>query len=244
MSAIHSNNVIVHVKKLAKKLKKAKPTLKHNQCLDECAQSLGYTNYYQLLTQHPLHSSQDSVATTSILEQFSVKIKEVLDFSLSKHKEDFSTLQTDTLQSKESIIAEYWQLLLEPIDKQTDLNKVEQLTRWGIDKEIIKEIGHYAEKEEDGEIKRLGYLLVAIGHYYRSLMDNCSRQIAEHINFESYFCHWLHSMHPNVQGNDVNSKALKELKQRYPIKDNLEMHNHATSWAPQWWLKDMGRIQA
>jgi len=241
MSTIHSNNIIAHVKNHAKKLKKANPTLKHNQCLDECAQSLGYTNYYQLLNQNSLNSPQKSAASTSILEEFSAIIKEVLDLSLSTDIEDFSTLQTDTLQSKASIISEYWQLLLDPIDKQTDLKKVEQLTRWGIDKEIIKEIGHDAEKREDGRIKRLGYMLVAIGHYYRSLMDNCSYKIAEHINFESYFCHWLHSMYPNVQGNGINSKVLKELKQRYPIKDKLGMRSSATSWAPQWWLKEMGR---
>ncbi|WP_238134425.1 DUF4165 domain-containing protein [Vibrio cincinnatiensis] len=116
---------------------------------------------------------------------------------------------------------------------------VEQLTRWTIDKEKLKQYGYSCHEGENKQYEDLGYILVAIGHYYRSLMDNCSYQIGEHINFKSYFGYWLRAMHPNAQ---TNSPVLEALKHFYPANGDQGLSIGATSWAPTWWLQEQGRI--
>ena len=131
-------------------------------------------------------------------------------------------------------VSQLWDLLFSPINNLSKLNKIEKLTRWDINKEMLKEIG-YSFQKSHGHQYKIGCILVAMGHYYRSLMDNCSYQIGEHIVFKSYFGYWLRNDFIN------NPTVLEELKLLYPINGEREMIG-ATTWTSKWWLKKMGRI--
>lgn len=218
-------NLIAHAKKTAKKLHKTSPEKSHSQCLNQTAQDLGFRDYHDLLQQNKIQGSELE-ANICLIDKYSEIIKEVLADCINK-------------EQKDELVNELLGLLSTDIDTDSNLKHVEQLTRWTIDKEKLKQYGYSCHEGENKQYKDLGYILVAIGHYYRSLMDNCSYQIGEHINFKIYFGYWLRAMYPGAQNS---SKVLETLKQLYPENGDQGLSVGATSWAPTWWLKEQGRI--
>lgn len=219
------NNLIAHVKKTAKKLHKTFPEISHSQFLIQTAQDLGFRDYHDLLQQNKIQGSKLE-ANICLIDKYSEIIKKVLADCIDK-------------EQKNELVNEFFGLLSTAIDTDSNLKHVEQLTRWTIDKEKLKQYGYSCHEGENKQYEDLGYILVAIGHYYRSLMDNCSYQIGEHINFKSYFGYWLRAMHPNAQ---TNSPVLEALKHFYPANGDQGLSIGATSWAPTWWLQEQGRI--
>jgi flagellin-specific chaperone FliS len=219
------NNLIAHVKKTAKKLHKTFPEISHSQFLIQTAQDLGFRDYHDLLQQNKVQGSKLE-ANICLIDKYSEIIKKVLADCIDK-------------EQKDELVNEFFGLLSTAIVTDSNLKHVEQLTRWTIDKEKLKQYGYSCHEGENKQYEDLGYILVAIGHYYRSLMDNCSYQIGEHINFKSYFGYWLRAMHPNAQ---TNSPVLEALKHFYPTNGDQGLSIGATSWAPTWWLQEQGRI--
>lgn len=248
----HKQNLVAHVKKQAKLLNKSEPDKRYNDCLNIIAKQLGYQDYHNVL-----HRSNIFVKQTHPLELFSVDIKTVLlkcvdgseyYYDLSYKEPEFperlyiTPIEKNNLQgvhkfSKEEITEELFSLLFVQVNINSDLHKIEWLTRWAVDKDKIKNFGHDLLKSDKNQVYELGYLLVSLGHYYRSLMDNCSHKIGEHIDFKSYFSYWLHSMH----ANDESNSTIKSLRFHFSVT-SPELTNSATSWAPEWWLKQTGRI--
>ncbi|MBU2967618.1 hypothetical protein Q4508_11095 [Amphritea sp. 2_MG-2023] len=218
-------NLIAHVKKTAKKLHKTSPEKSHNQCLNQTALDLGFRDYHDLLQQNKTQGSELE-ANICLIDKYSEVIKKVLADCIDK-------------EQKDELVHDFWVLLSTTINADSNLKHVEQLTRWTIDKEKLKQYGYSCHEDENKQYEDLGYILVAIGHYYRSLMDNCSYQIGEHINFKSYFGYWLRAMYPSAQ---TSSKILETLKQLYPENGDQGLSIGATSWAPRWWLQEQGRI--
>lgn len=223
-----NQNLIAHAKKRAKKLQKNSPEKPYCLCLNEIAQDLGFCDYHDLIQKD---KSSDLQLNSSIcpIDKHSEIIKKVIADCVDK-------------ESKNELVTEFWDLLFSSINRDSQLKHIEQLTRWTIDKEKLKQYGYSCHESESKQYEDLGYILVSIGHYYRSLMDNCSHQIGEHINFKSYLGHWLCSMYPNIRNDRTNSKALEELKQLYPVNGVQELSVGATSWAPTWWLQEQGRV--
>lgn len=221
-------NLLAHAKKQAKKLCKASPDKKHHQCLDEIAQELGFSDFNYLVRQEKCTD---------------LRLKNGICL-IEKHEELIKKVLADCVDktSDAKLVTEFWNLLFSPINIDSQLKHIEQLTRLRIDKEKLKQYGYSCHESDSKQYEGLGYILVAIGHYYRSLMDNCSHQIGEHITFKSYLGHWLRSMYPNTKNNQTNSTVLKELKQLYPVSGEQELSVGATSWAPKWWLQEQGRI--
>tara|TARA_R110000751_G_scaffold307906_1_gene434715 strand:- start:268 stop:945 length:678 start_codon:yes stop_codon:yes gene_type:complete len=221
-------NIIAHAKKLAKKLRKQNPEKQHLQCLEEVSQSLGYRNYHDLMQQvNSLNNSADPRAC--LIDKYSELINKAFDGCITK-------------EPKDELIAKFWDLLCTPINNESPLENIEQLTRWKIDKETLKQYGDSCLESKKTQYEDLGYLLLAMGHYFRSVMDNCRYQIAEHPKFTDYFGLWLRSMYPNSNIESNSSTVLDELKQFYTFNENEELFKGATSWAPKWWLKEQGRI--
>lgn len=223
-----NKNLIAHVKKQAKKLRKTSPEKPHHQCLDEIAQNQGFSDFNHLNI-HENGTKLKSKSSICLIETHSELIKNVLSDCVDK-------------ETNAELVTEFWNLLFSPINSDSQLEHIEQLTRWSIDKEKLKQYGYSCHESDSKEYEALGYILVSIGHYYRSLMDNCYYQIGEHITFKSYLGHWLHSMYPNTRSSRTNSPTLEELKQRYPVSGDQELSVGATSWAPKWWLQKQGRI--
>lgn len=249
---LNKKNLVSHVKKQAKRLSKLESDKGYNDCLNLIAKQLGYQNYHNVV-----QASKLSVEKLHPLESFSGDIKTVLlkcvDGSryyhdLSYKEPEFpqnlhiTPTEKNNLQgvhkfSSEEIAEELFSLLFVQVNINSDLHKIEWLTRWAVDKDRIKEFGYDLIKSDKNQFHELGYLLVSLGHYYRSLMDNCSRKIGEHIDFKSYFGCWLHSMH----ANDESNSTIKSLRLNFSVA-SPELTNRATSWAPEWWLKQVGRI--
>lgn len=248
----HKKNLVSHVKKQAKHLTKSEPEKRYNDCLNIIAKRSGYQDYHTLLQRNKL-----SVEQTHPLESYSLDIKAVLLQCVdeSEHFRDLSYKEPEFPESlyitqternnlpgvhkfnKEEIAEELFSLLFVQINSNSDLHKIEWLTRWAVYKDDIKEIGHNLLKSNKNQDCELGYLLVSLGHFYRSLMDNCSRKIGEHIDFKSYFDCWLSSVYPN----DESNPTIKSLRLNFSVTSS-ELVNGATSWAPEWWLKQVGRI--
>ncbi len=221
-------NLLAHAKKQAKKLRKTSPEKPYNQCLNEIAQKLGFSDFYDLGQQEKCTDLRLK-PSICLIEKHAELIKKVLADCVDK-------------ESNAELVTEFWNLLFSPINIDSQLEHIEQLTRWRIDKEKLKQYGYSCHESDRKQYEGLGYILVSIGHYYRSLMDNCRYQIGEHITFKSYLGHWLHSMYPNTRKNRTNSTVLEELKQLYPVSGEQELSVGATSWAPRWWLQEQGRI--
>lgn len=228
-----NSNLIAHVKKRAKKLykqnlDKQNPEKKHSQCLEECSKNLGYRDYHDLKQQ--ADSLNNSAASrTCLIDKYPELINKAFDGCITK-------------EPKDELIAKFWDLLRTPINNESPLEDIEQLARWEIDKETLKQYGYSCLKSKKAQYEDLGYLLLAVGHYFRSVMDNCRYQIAEHPKFTDYFGLWLRSMYPNSNNEQNSSTVLSELKQFYTFNENEELFKGATSWAPKWWLKEQGRI--
>ncbi|WP_413112383.1 hypothetical protein [Thaumasiovibrio sp. DFM-14] len=248
----HKQNLVSHVKKQAKHLSKSEPDKRYNDCLNIIAKQLGYQDYHNVL-----QSSKPSVKQTHPLESFAEDIKAVLlrcvdesqyYYDLSYQEPEFpeslDITQTERNNlpgvhrfSKEEITEELFSLLSVQVKTNSDFHKIDWLTRWAVYKDEIKEIGYALLQSDKNQDYELGYLLVSLGHYYRSLMDSCSYQIGEHVDFKSYFGYWLHSMHANDESNSTIKSLLLNFSAASP-----ELTNRATSWAPEWWLKKTGRI--
>ncbi|MBB1462403.1 MULTISPECIES: hypothetical protein [Vibrio] len=248
----NKQNLVSHVKKQAKLLSKSEPDKCYNDCLNIIAKQLGYQDYHNILQKNKL-----SVEQAHPLESYSLYIKTVLLRSVdeSQHYHDLSYEEPEFPESlyitqiernnlpgihkfsKEEIAEELFSLLFFQINTKSDLHKIEWLTRWAVYKDGIKDIGYNLLKSDKTNDCELGYLLVSLGHYYRSLMDNCSYKIGEHIDFKSYFGYWLHS----VYSNDESNPTIKSLRLNFSVA-SPELINSATSWAPKWWLKQAGRI--
>lgn len=246
----HKNNLVSHVKKQAKTLNKSEPDKCHNDCLNIVAHRFGYQNYHNLL-----QACKPSVVKSHPLELFSSEIKAILQRYVddSKYYYDQSYKEPDFPESvyitqegrnklpgshkfsKEEITDELFSLLSDPIDVNSDLHKIGWLTRWAVYKDGIKELGYGLLEAENH--RELGYLLISLAHFYRSLMDNCSYKIGEHIDFKSYFGYWLNSIYANDKSNATITSLLNEFSAQSP-----SLMNGATSWAPEWWLKNSGRI--
>ncbi|WP_434359248.1 hypothetical protein NF212_04560 [Parasalinivibrio latis] len=248
----HKQNLVSHVKKQAKCLSKSEPEKCYNDCLNIIAKQLGYQDYYNVL-----QSSKLSVKKTHPLESYCEEIKTVLlsCVEASEYYRDLSYKEPEFPEnlyitqiernnlpgvhkfSKDEIAEELFSLLFVQVDINSDLHKIEWLTRWAVYKDKIKEIGYDLLESDINQHRELGYLLVSLGHYYRSLMDNCSHKIGDHIDFKSYFGYWLHSMH----ANDESNSTIKSLRFNFSVASPV-FANNATSWAPEWWLKQAGRI--
>ena len=200
----------------------------HSQCLEECSRDLGYRNYHDLMQQANLLNS-NAVPRACLIDKYSELINKAFDGCITK-------------EPKDELIAKFWDLLCTPINNESPLENIEQLTRWKIDKETLKQYGDSCLESKKTQYEDLGYLLLAMGHYFRSVMDNCRYQIAEHPKFTDYFGLWLRSMYPNSNIESNSSTVLDELKQFYTFNENEELFKGATSWAPKWWLKEQGRI--
>lgn len=223
-----NSNLIAHVKKRAKKLYKQNPVKTHSQCLEECSRDLGYRNYHDLMRQaNSLNSN--AVPRACLIDKYSELINKAFDGCITK-------------EPKDELIAKFWDLLCTPINNESPLENIEQLTRWKINKETLKQYGDSCLESKKTQYEDLGYLLLAMGHYFRSVMDNCRHQIAEHPKFTDYFGLWLRSMYPNSKSEQNSSTVICELKQFYTFNENEELFKGATSWAPKWWLKEQGRI--
>ncbi|OOE40620.1 hypothetical protein BZG00_04240 [Salinivibrio kushneri] len=218
-------NLVAHAKKAAKKLCKSSPEKSHSQCLNIIAKSLGFRDYHNLL-QHNKNQAPIVEDYTCLVDKYSKVINKVLADCISK-------------EPKDELVNDFFGLLSTTINTDTDLERIEQLTRWTIDKEKLKQYGYSFHEGENKKYEDLGYILVAISHYYRSIMDNCSHQIGEHISFNNYFGYWLRAIHPNAR---TNSPTLEKLKQLYPYNGDQTLSIGATSWAPRWWLQDQGRL--
>lgn len=221
----NKQNLIAHAKKSAKKLHKISPEKSHSQCLDEISQDLGFRDYHELHKKHQTEGLEFK-ANICLIDKYSEVIRRVIAHCIDK-------------EQKEDLVNEFWCLLSTTINSDSEIKHIEQLTRWSIDKEKLKKYGYSCYESENKQHVYLGYILVAIGHYYRSLMDNCSRQICEHINFKNYFGSWLRNVGPKPQ---TSSAVLEALKERYPENVGQGLSNGATSWAPRWWLEEQGRI--
>jgi len=211
MSTEH-HNLIAHVKKKAKQLQKNSPNKTHCQCLHEIAQEKGFRNYFDL-KQQDKEQKQKVHSATCFIDIHADIIKKVI-----------ATCAVD-----DESVPELWDLLFTNISSNSDLERIEQLTRWKIDKETIKNYGYSALERDSEQDKIVGNILVSIGHYYRSLMDNSARGIAEHINFKTYFGYWL-------LGFGKDKEVLKKLRRSYPY----DGEPGGTSWAPEWWLIENG----
>lgn len=228
-----NSNIIAHVKKRAKKLHKQNPEKTHVQWLEECSKNLGYRDYHDLMQQanslqHTDSFSQSAASSICLLDRDSEIINLLLE-------------ECVVSEQKGVLINKFWNLLLYPIDKESPLEDVEQLTRQKIDKETLKEYGYSFLERTEPQLKDFGYLLLAMSHYFRSLMDNCRYQIAEHPKFTDYFGLWLRR-HQNSNNERDESPTLEKLKQFYTFNENEELFKGSTSWAPKWWLEEQGRI--
>ena len=217
--SIEHHNLIAHVKKQAKKLHKNSPEKKHSQCLNEIAQEHGYRDFHDLRQQnkeqgHKIPSSLCSIDT------YEDTIKKIIAVCLDGDYE-----------KQQGLVPELWDLLFTEITSESDLHRIEQLTRVELDKETIKNYGYDALRKDSEQEKILGNILVSIGHYYRSLMDNSAHKIAEHINFKTYFGYWLLRY-----GQD--EEVTEKLKKSYPY----DGAPGGTSWAPEWWLIEKGYV--
>ncbi|GGF13983.1 hypothetical protein NQU96_05640 [Pseudoalteromonas elyakovii] len=228
-----NSNLIAHVKKRAKKLHKQNRDKQNSektlsQCLEECSQDLGYRDYHDLMQQ--ANSLNNSVASrTCLIDKYPDLVNKAFNNCITK-------------EPKEELIAKFWDLLRTPINNESSLEDIEKLTRWEINKETLKDYGYSCLESKKTQYEDLGYLLLAMGHYFRSVMDNCRYQIAEHPKFTDYFGLWLRSMYPNSNSEQNSSTVICELKQFYTFNENEELFKGATSWAPKWWLKEQGRI--
>ncbi|QBG36868.1 hypothetical protein [Litorilituus sediminis] len=207
-------NLIVHVKKKAKQLQKSSPEKKHCQCLDEIAQEKGFRDYFDL-KQKNKEQKQEIPLNPYFIDAHADIIKTVIA----------------NCAVEDELVPELWDLLFANISSDSDIQHIEQLTRCKIDKEAIKNYGYAALKSDSEQDKILGNILVSIGHYYRSLMDNSAHKIGEHINFKTYFGYWLLRF-----GQD--KEVLEKLKRSYPY----DGESGGTSWAPEWWLIDKGYV--
>ena len=214
-------NLLAHAKKQAKTLRKTSPEKPYHQCLDEIAQNLGFRDYHYLVRQEKYNDTQLN-PNTCLVDKYADLIKRVLADCIDKKPND-------------ELVTQLWSLLFSPVNSDSNLEHIERLTKWDIDKERLKQYGYSCHEGDSDQYEDLGYILVAMGHYYRSLMDNCSYQIGEHIVFKSYFGYWLRNDFIN------NPTVLEELKQLYPAYGDPELSG-ATSWAPKWWLQKAGRI--
>lgn len=205
MSTEHYN-LIAHVKKKAKQLQRNSPNKTHCQCLDEIAQEKGFRDYFDLKQQNK-EQKRKVPSGPCFIETHADIIKKVIT----------------TCAVENELAAELWDLLFTNISSDSDLERIEQLTRWKIDKETIKSYGYSALERDSEQDKILGNILVSIGHYYRSLMDNSARKIAEHIDFKTYFGYWL-------LGFCKDKEILEKLKKSYPYDGK----SGGTSWAPEW----------
>ena len=228
-----NSNIIAHVKKRAKKLLKQNRDKQnsgktHSQCLEECSRDLGYRDYHDLMQQ--ADSLNNSAASrTCLIDKYPELINKAFNNCITK-------------EPKDELIAKFWDLLRTPINNESPLKDIEQLTRWGINKETLKDYGYSLLESKNTQYEDLGYLLLAMGHYFRSVMDNCKYQIAEHPKFTDYFGLWLRSRYSNSNSEQNSSTVINELKQFYTFNENEELFKGATSWAPKWWLEEQGRI--
>lgn len=228
MSNSH-NNLVAHVKKQAKKRSKLSPEKNLSSHREDVSIELGYRNYHDLLK---------SCEAISLTKPTVYTLPEYLD----KHESFFIKLLTVCISDRvpeslhEDKVQELWQLLSTGITQDSELDKIERLTRWEIYKETLKDQGYYFQEQEADNEKAVGHICIAMGHYYRSLMDNCAHQIGEHINFNDYFPLWLRSMYQDSENIIANALMEKNI-----ANSDSPLTNRATSWAPLHWLKERGR---
>lgn len=228
MSHSHTN-LVAHVKKQAKKRSKLSPEKSLSHHREDVSIELGYRNYHDLLK-----SFQAVISETPTVHT----LQEYLD----KYESFFIKLLTDCISSRvpksrrEDKAQELWRLLFTEITQDSEFGKIEQLTRWEIYKEALKQQGDLLQEQEGDNEQAVGNICVSMGHYYRSLMDNCADQIGEHINFNDYFTLWLRSMYQDSGNIIANALMEKNL-----VSCDSPLTNRATSWAPLHWLKEKGR---
>lgn len=218
---LEHHNLIVHAKKKAKQLQKKSPDKIYNHCLNEVAQELGYLDFFHLKQHENVNRKPCFVESNAEL------IKDVLGRCIVDVIDQ--PLRFADEESQQNIVPELWGLLFSTITNESDLEKIDQLTRWKIDKEKLKGFGntYLAPKVSDNDII-VGNILLSMSHYYRSLMDNCAHKIGEHINFKEYFGYWL-------KGFGQGEKVVTKLCKVYPYYGN----SGGTSWRPGWWYNDV-----
>ncbi|WP_028114991.1 hypothetical protein [Ferrimonas kyonanensis] len=247
-------NIVSHAKKRAKKLSKisAQPYM---QCLDSVAKELGFADFHDL-QQKRSQPTKKKPSAASIDKHHAMMEKCIWhciaeDTLTYKDESSLEVLGFDYLgrkviqdngegrtYSRGELTEIYLKLLDSEIDSSADLHWIEWLTRRAIDKEAMKQYGYQLRNDESGDKKVIGIIFVSLGHYYRSLMDNCAHKIAEHINFKQYFSVWLRSMY----SEDTKDEIANMLMEEYPIDVSQTLPRNVTSWAPRWWLEEQGRI--
>jgi hypothetical protein len=221
-----SPTFIKNVKKSAKKLKK-ELNINHSEALELVSKDAGFSSF------HALQKTFNNQIRTEInhvheVRKFLIKIVEG-DHGTSVIKYYKSTLSKyhDTADIKPKILTKILDVFDNGVNHDGQNARADlALLAHGFDNETIKEAGHRILKEDDVERKIKGNLLVALGHFFRSVHDCFQSQRFVHPSFEVYLADWVRSLRMNEE------KVNKIMRELYVANDYVGFKNGSTYWKP------------
>jgi hypothetical protein len=228
-----SNNVsptfINNVKNSAKKIKKEK-NINHSTALDLASNQVGYPSYHAL---NQTFKNQKRPQINYIQE-----VREVIELIIdSDHctkvikDNEFTLSKYHDTKSINDIKAKILKKVLDAFDNgiNHDGQNPEadyQLLTSGFYNESIKELGHSMAKEDAIGRKVKGNLLVAVGHFFRSVHDCFQSQRFIHPSFNVYLSDWVRSV---AFREEKVTKAIKEFS---TSNEYVGLKNGSTYWKP------------
>jgi len=226
MSNTISQTFINNVKKSAKEIKKTNK-VNHTTALELASKEAGYSSYHALdQTFKNQNKSQINyiqevreVIKLIIDSEHGTKVIKHNEFTLSKYH-DIKNIKPKIL---EKVLGAFDNgINHDGINPNADL----QLLTSGFYNESIKELGYSMIREDSIERKIKGNLLVAVGHFVRSVHDCFQYRIFIHPNFDIYLSDWVRSV------GFIEEEVTKTIKEFCAPNEYIGFKNGSTYWKP------------
>ncbi|MFT4803983.1 MAG: hypothetical protein ACI9YE_001180 [Psychroserpens sp.] len=226
MSKLISPTFIKNVKQSAKKLKK-ELSINHTKALELASKEAGFSSY---------HALQKTFSNTNTSERnyvqdirnYLIKIIESEHCTSVIKDHEVSLLKYHDI---EDIKPKVMDTILDAFDNGIkhdgqNANADLVLLKSGFYNEAIKDLG-YSIIEKDGIDKKIqGNLLVALGHFFRSVHDCFSSQRFIHPSFEIYLADWLRALKIN------ESHVSTTMHELFVANEYSGLPNGTTYWKP------------
>ena len=229
MSNTISQTFINNVKKSAKEIKKTNK-VNHSTALELASKKAGYSSY------HALDQTFKNQKTPQI--NYINEVREVIELIIdSDHctkvikDYEFAISKYHDTKNINDIKAKILKKVLDAFDNGINHdgqnpNADYQLLTSGFYNESIKELGYSIIREDGIERKIKGNLIVALGHFFRSIHDCFQSQRFIHPNFETYLADWIRSL------TITEGSVSKKIKDMYAPNEYVGFQNGSTYWKP------------
>lgn len=205
-----------NLKKAAKLIKK-ELNIKHMESLDIAAKREGYDSYRDFEKSYSKNHKQTEKDKMSINDFAKHMLSNICDMP-----ELFCTGSKFLEADKEEIKNQFLRAFEEGvIEKPALRNRNLHRFAFGMDKEHVKKEGYKGLNSEDMNSRISGALLVAMGHFFRSVHYCFTDNRNVHVNFATYMADWLDALSLVKPDSDLYSI----LRKNFPENDIVIMKN-------------------